>query len=72
MDGKEDKMFRVITSNAVYPTNSASNMVWLEKGHHTAKVEFRSSGGTRNVSPHTDYTAYLFSVEYYKIKEKKE
>lgn len=38
VDNIENKLFRYITPSVQYHTNTASMVVWLEKGNHEVRV----------------------------------
>ena len=69
VDGSESRKFRQTTGNFEWHSNSIADKVWLEKGKHKIKVEYRlhADSGKVNVYPLSDWQLAYFSVSYLEL-----
>ena len=68
IDNKENPQFRAIYGPFVYHTIKNSDKVWLPKGYHNARVQFRGDCVVNIYKNGGDWQANYFKVEYYKFK----
>ena len=65
VDGVEDRKFRSIVGNTAYVGISLNKKIWLNKGKHNVKVEYRESASYLLSSPAaSDWNVAYFAVEY--------
>ena len=72
VDGQEDDLFRTIeASNYYYRTNQNRGKMWLEKGKHWARVDYRSSSTPLPYillhKDGSDFQVNYFRVSYYQV-----
>lgn len=65
IDGMENDDFRVISGHAVDQSNSAVDWMWLPKGPHEIKVEYKTNNGRDQQMADWDFLMALFKIKYY-------
>lgn len=64
IDNLENKHFRDASGHTDYHSTNAYKEVWMEKGLHNIKVEYRTNGAIINNTP-DDWITAILSVEWY-------
>ena len=70
INGYESPLFRAVEANKLnWVTNQRSRKVWLNRGKHWARVDYRCNAGYIILHLNGyDYQTNYFEVEYYKVK----
>ena len=68
IDNKEEPQFRAISGIYGYHTIKNSDKIWLPKGSHNARVQFKGNCVVNIYKNGSDWQANYFKVEYYKFK----
>lgn len=65
IDDVENRVFRISTADEWYHSHVISRDIWMNAGHHKAKVMYRTPCG-RSMNENWDGSVAIFNIRYFK------